>query len=189
MPKEAIVGRFVAKLAEEKQPAGPNAPARSAAFLGGGDACRASAGLPLKASMERTRQLLGGPQSGTCHWCDRRGVGARMDARTRRGLMTRAATNVFASRHLRSRCGLAGEVVYNPVPHDTFAEGARKAPRGDRIMGGRPLRSREGVRPPIRAMGQVDAQLVLAGDGPLRGTLEALVAELGWARRSTSLVA
>jgi len=31
----------------------------------------------------------------------------------------------------------------------------------------------------IRAMGQVDAQLVLAGDGPLRGALEALAAELG----------
>jgi glycosyltransferase involved in cell wall biosynthesis len=120
-----------------------------------------------------------GPDPGPCHWCDRRGAGAWTEVRTRRQLMTRTATNVFVSRYLRSRCGVSGLVIYNPVPDDTFVEQGRNAPSRDLIVGAGRFVREKGFDLLMRAMGQVDARLVLAGDGPLRPSLEALATRLG----------
>ncbi len=120
-----------------------------------------------------------GPKLGPCRWCDRRGVAAWADVRTRRELMTRGATNVFASRYLRSRCGLEGAVIYNPVPARAFAEREGNAPVGETIVSAGRFVREKGLDVLLRAMAHVDAHLVLAGDGPLRGALEALAADLG----------
>ena len=97
--------------------------------------------------------------------------------------MTRAATNVFASRYLRSRCGLAGPVIYNPVPPSAFTERGEDVPAGDTIVSAGRFVREKGLDVLLRAMAHVDARLVLAGDGPLRGALEALTADLGLGRR------
>ena len=124
-----------------------------------------------------------GPALGPCRWCDRHGPAAWADVRTRRELMTRAATNVFASRYLRSRCGLTGPVIYNPVPPSAFTKRGEDAPAGDTIVSAGRFVREKGLDVLLRAMAQVDARLVLAGDGPLRGALEALTADLGLGRR------
>jgi glycosyltransferase involved in cell wall biosynthesis len=124
-----------------------------------------------------------GPALGPCRWCNRHGPAAWADVRTRRQLMTRAATNVFASRYLRSRCGLAGPVIYNPVPPSAFAERGEDVPAGDTIVSAGRFVREKGLDVLLRAMAHVDARLVLAGDGPLRGALEALTADLGLERR------
>ena len=120
-----------------------------------------------------------GPDLGPCRWCDRQGPAAWVDVRTRRELMTRAATNVFASRYLRSRCGLEGAVIYNPVPSSAFAGRGRDVPAGDTIVSAGRFVREKGLDVLLRAMAHVDARLVLAGDGPLRGALEALATDLG----------
>jgi glycosyltransferase involved in cell wall biosynthesis len=120
-----------------------------------------------------------GPALGPCRWCDRHGPTAWAEVRTRRELMTRAATNVFASRYLRSRCGLAGSVIYNPVPPSAFTERGEDVPAGDTIVSAGRFVREKGLDVLLRAMAHVDARLVLAGDGPLRGALEALTADLG----------
>ena len=93
--------------------------------------------------------------------------------------MTRTATNVFVSRYLRSKCGISGRVIYNPVPDDTFAEPGRYPPSGDLIVSAGRFVREKGFAQLLRAMGQVDARLVLAGEGPLRPALEGLAAGLG----------
>jgi glycosyltransferase involved in cell wall biosynthesis len=120
-----------------------------------------------------------GPALGPCRWCDRHGPAAWADIRTRRKLMTRAATNVFASRYLRSRCGLVGEVIYNPVSPSAFARRGVGASPGDTIVSAGRFVREKGLDVLLRAMAEVDARLLLAGDGPLRGALEALAADLG----------
>ena len=120
-----------------------------------------------------------GPALGPCHCCDRRGPRAWTDVRTRRQLMTHSATNIFVSRYLRSRCGVSGDVIYNPVPDTTFVELGRNTPSGDLIVGAGRFVREKGFDQLTRAMGQIDARLVLAGDGPLRPELEALAAGLG----------
>jgi len=93
--------------------------------------------------------------------------------------MTRVARTVFVSRYLRSRCGLVGRVVYNPVPDSAFTARGRGVSGADTIVtAGRFVREK-GFDVLLRAMAHVDARLVLAGDGPLRGALEALAADLG----------
>ena len=124
-----------------------------------------------------------GPALGPCRWCDRQGVAAWADVRTRRELMTRAATNVFASRYLRSRCGLAGAVIYNPVPSSAFTTRGKDLSAGDTIVSAGRFVREKGFDILLRAMVDVDTRLILAGDGPLRGALEALTADLGLRRR------
>jgi glycosyltransferase involved in cell wall biosynthesis len=120
-----------------------------------------------------------GPALGPCRWCDGHGPASWADVRTRRELMRHAATNVFASRYLRSRCGLAGPVIYNPVPPSAFNERGENVPAGDTIVSAGRFVREKGLDVLLRAMAHVDARLVLAGDGPLRGALVALAADLG----------
>jgi glycosyltransferase involved in cell wall biosynthesis len=120
-----------------------------------------------------------GPALGPCRSCDRHGAAAWSDVRTRRELMRRGATNVFASRYLRSRCGLLGEVIYNPVSPSAFAKRGANVSAGDTIVSAGRFVREKGLDVLLRAMAQVDARLVLAGDGPLRGALEALAVDLG----------
>jgi glycosyltransferase involved in cell wall biosynthesis len=125
-----------------------------------------------------------GPALGPCRWCDRHGPVAWAEVRTRRELMTRAAANVFVSRYLRSRCGLPGPVIYNPVLPSALERG-EDAPVSDTIVSAGRFVREKGFDILLRAMAHVDARLVLAGDGPLRGALEALTADLGLGQRVT----
>ena len=89
-------------------------------------------------------------------------VGGYTDAA---GLMTRAATNVFASRYLRSRCGLAGPVIYNPVPPSVFTERGEDVPVGDTIVSAGRFVREKGLDVLLRAMAHVDARPVRRGWG------------------------
>ena len=130
------------------------------------------------------------PTPGPCHWCDRRGAGAWTDVRTRRGLMTRAATNVFVSRYLRSRCGSRGRRDLQPGARTTRSRKRRRngTSAATRIVGAGRFVREKGFDLLIRAMGQVDARLVLAGDGPLRGASRRSPPNWAWERRSPSVV-
>ncbi len=81
---------------------------------------------------------------------------------------------------------LPGEyrIVPNGIEYERFDGGPRAGPAGQRILFLGRLEPRKGVLVAIRAFAEVvralpQAELVIAGDGPLRAAAEAIVRELG----------
>ena len=124
-----------------------------------------------------------GPRRGPCDVCLGRGS---IDVGLHRGAARSARTSVFVSRHQRSRIGLPGACIYNPVdiPH---IQGATPAPVSDDIIAfaGRLVREK-GLDVLLRALCKVPgARLRIAGDGPLRGEWQRLAHDLELMSRVT----
>ena len=95
--------------------------------------------------------------------------------------------SVYVSQDLRTRVGLPGKIIYNPVSLVTRS----KLPAEDEsdviAFAGRLVREK-GLGILLRAMQSVpDARLRIAGDGPLRARLERLAFDLGIMSRTSFL--
>ena len=97
----------------------------------------------------------------------------------------RARASVCVSRSQFERVGLAGTVIYNPVP--ALEEGTGD-PDGDIVAFAGRLVREKGLDLLLEALRSTpEARLLVAGDGPLRGEWERLADDLGVARRTSFL--
>ncbi len=133
------------------------------------------------------RLCTAGPKPGPCAACPVRGTMAWGKVAAHRVGLRAASRNVCVSRYLEARLGLTESVaIYNPV--------ARRVPSrpstdsGDSLLvafAGR-LVAEKGLDVLLRALALVpEAQLEMAGDGPLRFEWERLAEVLGMGTRVT----
>jgi len=91
--------------------------------------------------------------------------------------------NVFCSEYLGRRTRLKGTVIYNPVSSRLFDSALASEPGSDTIVAAGRFVEEKGFSTLIQAMRRVDGRLVLAGDGPLRTSLQSLSEDIGVASR------
>lgn len=120
-----------------------------------------------------------GPGLGPCRGCDRRGLRGVADVRLHRAAARFAAAQTFVSRYLRSRLGLTGEVLYNPVQRSLFEEpDSGPGDEGLLVAAGRMV-SEKGFDLLLHSLARVPgARLEIVGDGPMRAELFTLVERL-----------
>lgn len=125
-----------------------------------------------------------GPHLGPCLACDRRTARASVELRLHRWLGDATAMQVSVSEYLRTRLGVGGKVVYNPVAQALFqCDAGSSGEPGLLVAAGRFVREK-GFDLLLRGVALVDdAALELVGDGPLRGRLEVLAKDLEIADR------
>lgn len=128
----------------------------------------------------------GGSNPGPCGVCYRQGRSARRKVRIQRVAAQLAGVNVAISEYLARRIVVPRTtVIYNPVSPDAFsAAPSPSRPEEARIAYAGRIANEKGVDILVRALARLpDAQLEIAGDGPMRADMERLVDELGVRRR------
>ena len=128
-----------------------------------------------------------GGHPGPCEACYRSGPKERLRVAASRAATIAAARNVCISDYLARRLQLKRSLtIYNPVHGDTYGE----LPEGDEsslLYAGR-LAEEKGPDLVLHALARLPGlQLRLAGDGPIRASLEKLASTLGIADRVSFL--
>ncbi|MDE2179513.1 MAG: glycosyltransferase family 4 protein [candidate division NC10 bacterium] len=126
-----------------------------------------------------------GPRPGPCGGCAEQGLSVVAKVRAHRVGTQLAAINVCVSHYLAGRLGLLwNRVIYNPVATRAFAAQAPgPGEEGVIAFAGR-LVAEKGLDLLIRALAYLpSARLDVAGNGPLRESLETLAKDLGVSSR------
>lgn len=126
---------------------------------------------------------------GPCASCPVPGRAGAAKVRALRAASAAAAANIVPTEFLVGRLGLPRtKVIANPVRSDAFAVATRRTPESDLIAHVGRLGEAKGLDLLLTALARVPgARLEVAGDGPMRRSLEDLSARLDIAERVTFL--
>jgi glycosyltransferase involved in cell wall biosynthesis len=125
-------------------------------------------------------ECIAGPRAGPCPSCPGKGVLGKARVAIHRAGDRAALENVCVSGYLKERLQLPkSETVYNPVSNSAYASVSAGLGESELVAFAGRLVAEKGLHLLLRALALLPSvRLEVAGDGPLKGSLDALVRQL-----------